>query len=276
MAGSSHLRLRWLYRHAAAFGARPGLRLVVQRLSGRQVVRVPGVSGAVRIRPGTSDSEVFDQVFIDRQYAAPVPAAFRRWVDDPKIIVDAGANVGYSAIYFAETYPQARILAIEPDHENARTLRENTRNYPNIEVLEAGLASQSKDLILVNEGAAAFSFQFREGVEGRSETGRARTVPGVSVDALLRDFKVERIDILKVDVEGAEREIFSGDCGKWIDRVGMFIIEFHDRSAPGSSAAFYHALYPRKFFQFFRGENAFVLMDSAGPPSAVAPSAGAP
>lgn len=93
---------------------------------------------------------------------------------------------------------------------------------------------------------------------------------------LLQHFGIDRIDILKVDVEGAEREIFSGDCDKWIDSVGMFIIEFHDRLAPGSSAAFYHALYPRRFFQFFRGENAFVLMDDAGAHSAPASVAGAP
>src|SRR5262245_452689 len=64
-------------------------------------------------RPGTSDETVFWQVFVDLQYAALVPRAA------PRLILDCGANVGYTASYFLTRFPSARVFAVEPDPGNA-------------------------------------------------------------------------------------------------------------------------------------------------------------
>ena len=61
--------------------------------------------------------------------------------------------------------------------------------------------------------------------------------PGLTVDAILRDAGQNRVDLLKIDIEGAEREVMSSSAN-WIDRVGVLMIELHDDIKPGCSEAF--------------------------------------
>src|SRR5262245_14031180 len=80
-------------------------------------VKVPGIGGKLSIRPRTSDRYVFEQIFLDEDYALSADL-------NPRFIVDGGANVGYASIYFAHRYPDAEIVAIEPDAENFQILSE--------------------------------------------------------------------------------------------------------------------------------------------------------
>ncbi len=66
----------------------------------------------VRCRPNTSDVEVFKQIFAWREYRCLDD------VHDASLIIDCGANVGYSAVYFLTRYPNARVIAVEPDADN--------------------------------------------------------------------------------------------------------------------------------------------------------------
>ena len=70
-------------------------------------------------RPGTSDLEVFRQVFMERQYACLGAAP------SPRLIVDCGANVGYSSAYFLSRFPDAKLIAVEPDSGNFQMLQRN-------------------------------------------------------------------------------------------------------------------------------------------------------
>ncbi|HEY7772510.1 MAG TPA: FkbM family methyltransferase, partial [Marinagarivorans sp.] len=77
------------------------------------------------LRIPSSDVPTYQQVFIDREYQFKVSK-------QPKVIVDAGANIGLAAIYFANQYPNAKIIAIEPEKGNFDQLTANTKPYPNI------------------------------------------------------------------------------------------------------------------------------------------------
>lgn len=63
------------------------------------------------------------------------------------------------------------------------------------------------------------------------------SVLAITVPDLLAEHDIEYVDVFKIDIEGAEKELFEGDTG-WLDRVGAVAIELHDRFKPGCADAF--------------------------------------
>ena len=92
--------------------------------------------GPVVIRKGTTDIEVFKAIFVRRNYRFPVDIK-------PKLIIDGGAYVGYSSLYFSLKYPQAIIIAVEPDNSNFEMLEKNTINFPNIRQSKRGCGTST-------------------------------------------------------------------------------------------------------------------------------------
>src|SRR5436190_21998125 len=82
-----------------------------------------GIRHPVYVRIGTTDLSVLKQVLVERQYDFSLPVT-------PKVIVDAGANIGLSAVFFANKYPAAVIFAIEPEESNFKVLEKNVSAYP--------------------------------------------------------------------------------------------------------------------------------------------------
>lgn len=196
---------------------------------------VPGIKMPVALRLDTSDMAVFEQIFVNREYEFHVPAS-------PRFIVDGGANVGLASIWFANRYPAAKIVAVEPYVENIRLLRENTSDYPNIEVLQAAIWHQDGDLQTVtHDGSGRFLGHWGVQVM-EAQAATENRIPAVTVDRILSESKQEVIDILKLDVEGAEKEIFSANCQAWLAKTNVVVIELHDRFKPGCSHSVFSAL----------------------------------
>ncbi len=201
-----------------------GIKLVVR-------VKVPDIAHPVRLRIGTTDISTYKQVLVHRQYEFDKPEA-------PRFIIDAGANIGLSAVYFANRFPQAKIVAIEPEDSNYRMLCENVRLYPQVKPLRAALWRKNEDLFLFDSGHGNHGFQV-----GDNEAGSCSgvgSVPGLTIDSIMRDAGEKKVDLLKIDIEGAEREVME-KSGGWIDSVGVLMIELHDDIKPGCSMAFYEA-----------------------------------
>jgi FkbM family methyltransferase len=227
------------------FGAWPAIRSYPAFLyrSG-QLVRVPTPSGDhVWLRPGTSDLAVYDEVFRHKEYELPVPTA--------DYIINAGAHVGCASVWLSARYPDARILAIEPDPENFRLLQRQARTRPNITPIQAGLWSHSTKLAIANPTANTWSFQV---TAASAEPG---TLAAVTIGQLLGAYGFPRVDILKIDVEGAELEVFQ-TAHEWIDRVGTIVIELHDRSRPGCTEALRRAIGKREATMTMRGDTVIV------------------
>ena len=119
-------------------------------------------------------------------------------------IIDAGANIGLTSVYLANRFPSARLLALEVDQQNFELLAANTRAYPRITPLLKGLWHRRANLVIDNPEDHAWAFTVSEASEEGSST-----VEGISVADLLRDFGWERVDLLKLDIEGAELEVLS-------------------------------------------------------------------
>jgi len=225
--------------------------LLLQSLpKGDKMIKVylRGTKRALLLRSGTSDLDCFEQVMVRKEYSFVE-------LDSPKVIVDAGANIGLATIDFHRRYPEAEIWAFEPDELNFEMLALNCSGIPNVHLINAAIWSYAADLETCDPMAEKWSTSFRPAM--RAEEG-SHTVKAISVADILSLIGENRIDVFKIDIEGSERELFSNNSISWINRIGCLVIELHDRMIPGCSTAFYRAIIDREFSQEIVGENVVV------------------
>lgn len=193
------------------------------------------------IREDTTDQIVFKEVILKEQYK-PI------CINNVKNIIDAGGNVGYTAVYFASIYPDAKIITIEPDKDNFEVLVENTKNYPNILPLRAALWGSSKNMFIHKDNGLGEwgrqTFEANTQVIGNLED----TIKSVTIPQIMNAYDMDIIDILKIDIEGAEKDVFSKGADLWLPKIRIMAIELHDRMVAGCSEAFASAINRNQFF----------------------------
>jgi len=176
--------------------------------------------------------------------------------DPVETILDLGANIGAETVRFALRHPGARILAVEPHPENFDYLLRNTRGLDGVTCLQAGVGAHDGTLrLFAPENGTNESYFLAE--DGPREDGAAPLdlVPVLSLPSLLRDHGLNRVDVVKMDIEGLEAEIFAAPDLSWVDRVKCFIIECNDTQHPRSTRNTVRALTDRGFRTEFYGEN---------------------
>jgi FkbM family methyltransferase len=209
-------------------GVARGLRWYLAKLLAR--VGAPGVKRltilppvlnypiSVRMYP-SSDDFVFDQIFIQHEYGAICDA-----VKNASLIMDLGANVGYASALFASRYPSARIVAVEPDPGNYKQCTDNLAPYgPRVRALNGAVWARCSKLALARGGCDGrdWAVQVREAANGDAN------VEAWDMPALLELSGQEYIDILKIDIEGSEADVFASNTAQWLPRVRNICIELH-------------------------------------------------
>jgi len=204
------------------------------------------------LRDRTTDLPTYEQVFLRLDYDFKVEG-------QPKTIVDVGANIGLTSIYFANKYPNSNVLAIEPESSNYQILSMNLAPYENITTLNVALWGKNEDINLVDPGLGKWGFRTRSSDTNGEKNDVCHTVPGMTVDRIMEIKSLEKIDILKIDIEGAELEVFS-DPSSWIEKVDVLIIELHEEMKSGCSRSFYNS--SNGFdHEWKKGENIFLTRD---------------
>jgi FkbM family methyltransferase len=184
------------------------------------------------LRVPSFDVVIFEQLFLQHEYSFDVRTS-------PRTIVDAGANIGLASIYFSNRFPGARIIAIEPEEGNFEMLKRNTMPYDNIIPVRGALWNENTTIHLVDPGAGEWGFMTQASGPPEQQCGAIpQPVRGMTVDTVMQEQGIEHIDILKMDIEGAEREVFS-DPSSWLGRVDALIVELHERIKSGCNRAFY-------------------------------------
>jgi len=141
---------------------------------------------------------------------------YRFWTHSKRpFIIDCGANIGLSIIYFKKLYPNAKIIGFEPDNKVFNTLKKN------IDFLQLEDVQIRNEAVWIENGAMSF---YNEGADGgrllyEKSTNNVKTIR-------LRNFLSQPIDFLKVDIEGAEVEVIE-DCSDLLKNVSNIFIEFH-------------------------------------------------
>ena len=206
----------------------------------------------VSLRNNPYDYATFEEVILKEEYK--LPNDFK-----PLTIIDAGANIGLTSAYFASKYPNASIVSLEPDLENFNWLKNNTKLYKNVHPMLAGLWNQSGHLAVTHtsEGNNAFRVEVLPGYQEGS-------IAAFTVSEIMRLQNWKTVDLLKIDVEGAEKEIFEKNA-EWLPKVKMLVVELHDRFKPGCADAVFAVTGRYNFTYYEQGENhVFVNQDLLG------------
>ena len=221
MTVPSILRYRsWVIRRSVA-AQRPDGLLRLRLLS--------PLAGDVWLREAGSDFDTLGEIF-EHQVYAPIARQASRC----EFLIDLGANIGLATRYFASQFPGCRIFAVEPDPANFRLLERNAHD-----LVAAGRCTLARAAVwgrrvgLVADGpqreqARHDGISFREAAAGDAAETEALTV-GDIIDRS----GFPRVDVIKIDIEGAETAVFGGDLG-WIGRVDAIAIEFHGQSRADS------------------------------------------
>jgi len=142
------------------------------------------------------------------------------------IILDCGSNIGLSIIYFKKNYPESRIIGFEPDPDIFRMLEDNIRRFEfsNVQLINKAVWKEEGELTFNSIGALGGTLDLED---KNAKSGDLINNKVVVKTARLKNFLVnERIDFLKIDVEGAEFEILD-DCLDELDNVENLFIEYH-------------------------------------------------
>lgn len=202
--------------------------------------REGGFRRIVALRRRTSDLATFQQVFANNEYNL---RRLKRWDEISKLyddickngtplILDLGANIGLSALYFAKNWPAAHIIPVEPDRENFLMMRENLDGLRNIHAVNAAVASEDGAVRIVDPGASFWALRTE-----LAPPDAADTVPAMSIGSLFKFAPPDcRPFIAKIDIEGFESELFSQNTD-WVKSFPIIIIELHDWLLPGQGTS---------------------------------------
>jgi len=208
--------------------------LFFSKLPGRHplyALHLPNIKHPVQLRFGTSDVWVLKEVLLDGEYDF-LPQI------SPKVIVDAGANIGLTAIFFTNKFPDAIIYALEPEVSNYKILEANVSSYPQIRPFKTALWNQNKPINLINPDCGHWGFITLD--SDPTQHKQLGQVDAITLDAFMGKMNLEHIDILKIDIEGAEKEVFESSS-IWIGKIGIIMTELHESLRPGCKKAFYDA-----------------------------------
>jgi FkbM family methyltransferase len=175
---------------------------------------IPTLLHPIYIRPGSTDLDEVIQSTVRQAYGHCLPSS------PVRIIIDAGANMGDTTAWYLSKFPEARVIALEPDPENFRLLELNCRPYGDrATLLCAALWGETGRLSLKHTGKC-------DGVSVHEWDGN-NDCQGISMPDLLQSQGLSQVDILKIDIEDGERALFSATQDGWIEHVRTIAIEIH-------------------------------------------------
>lgn len=222
-------RVKLLYLFCRNFGFFTGIFLFIKIQSGYlSNIKLPGIKHPITLRPDTTDVQTFNQLFLDQEYEIDFHS--------PKTIIDGGANIGLFAIIMKNKYPDAKIICVEPDIENFNALKANVAAYDNIFCENYGIWNKNTKLKVYDK--------YHYGKWGIivEENEINGTIPSITIDTLLRKHSIDSVDVLKLDIESSEKQVFAEGYSAWLPKVRTLVIEVHDWMVEGCRASVFNAI----------------------------------
>jgi len=231
------------------FGLFQGLRIArtmfpKERVRKEVAVHIPPFRNDIHLRTNTADISTFWKVILKDEYRFECNMS-------PGFIIDGGANIGLTSLQFAQQFNPSLIVAIEPEQGNFELLKKNTSNYKAIEPMQGALWNKDCNLSIVNKEANTSAYVVM------AATGNDYDTKASSITSILKKYNQQQLDILKLDVEGSELEIFTCGYEEWLPNTRLLIIETHDRFRPGCTEAVLKAVSKYNFSRQEKGENIF-------------------
>jgi FkbM family methyltransferase len=262
---------KW-WRLVKAFGVRWGTQIfysihVVDSLAPKYSIKqldLKKFKFPIFYRARSSDASVFEQTLVLNEYEVPIEAHrlaleayYQMLLADGKrpLVIDCGANIGLSSVWFARRFPNAAVIAVEPEPDNFAVLLKNVAGYQNIKPIQAAISDHASTVSLQNVANEPWAWETKE-----SETGPISTV---TVSQLLGEAGSSAPLLVKIDIEGFEVQLFRSNS-EWTSGIPLIVFESHDWLFHWRGTA--HAILsvlckdPRDYLQ--KGENTFALLHS--------------
>jgi len=199
-----------------------------------------------------SDYSVFKQIFNEEEYGLILKTfLLNDNFKGEKTIIDAGANVGYTTSYFSIHLDDVRIFAVEPSEKNAEVFLQNVsflKNKNNVTLYQNALSDKENQFFETESN-------FRDGRDWSITTKEVEggTLKGITIDEIIRTNDLKYISLLKIDIEGAERFIFTKENNlSFLDKTQVIAIEIHDEF--NIRETIHTILKEHQFFLFESGE----------------------
>lgn len=226
------------------------------------------------IRKKSSDRFVLGQIFTDQSYNL---SSLKRINEISNLyfsilnsgrepcIIDAGANIGVSSVYFSLAMKAARVVSIEPDEQNFILLKKNVEGL-NVTAIRAALTSDGHSCEVNDIGMAEWGLvtsSLSDSSQADAHHG-VQVVSGTTIKDIFEEYPNTTPLIVKIDIEGAEEEVFLRNTD-WIRKVPLLIIEPHDWLFPrrGTMVNCIRKLSGLNFDIEVRGENVFIINNDA-------------
>jgi FkbM family methyltransferase len=153
----------------------------------------------------------------------------RRWNDRSVTLFDVGANVGEFTLEILEAFHnrQFQVYAFEPSGRAFEQLKSRVPDRPGLHLVHKGLSKQegTVELFFPDEGSALASLYQRDLGHAKVTFGKKELVNVTTIDRFCRENKIDRIDLLKLDVEGHELSVLQG-AHDMLGRNAVEVIQF--------------------------------------------------
>jgi FkbM family methyltransferase len=183
----------------------------------------------ISLRECGSDLATFHEIVVEEVYGVVLRA-----LENVQTVIDLGANIGLASLYLAYNYPACKVLCVEPNPETYELLNKNVSKLSRsgrCKTLKAAVWDRHQRLAPDQKIPADRYSAFAVRVASASEPS---ALEGYTMTEILDYSGFDRVDLLKIDIEGAESKLFSTQDSSWLDRVGAIAIEFHEDSRNAS------------------------------------------
>ncbi len=201
-----------------------------------------------------ADNQTFNQVMLKKSYMG-------LGVKNVKTIIDCGANIGLASLTFLNEYPNAKLVLLEPEKRNINYIKQNVSPYiqegRDIKLYESAVYSKTTTLYLYDTLAGSNGYRVYEQKQNNPDFLYIDKVPAISISDIMSENNISKIDILKIDIEGAEYDLFAGET-KWLSKVRVLVIETHDRFREDATKKVFEALFPYKYKVRVDGDNLII------------------
>ena len=175
-----------------------------------QAVQFKNLVHPIFLRPGTRDAATVMNNIIREEYGQVKARKESTWM------IDAGAYIGDTAAYFLSNYPGLNVIALEPGEESHTMAARNLKDYGSRSILlKKGLYSADQVC------------RFDGNNTGAGISGSGYEIKCISLPTLIQIYSIPRIDILKMDIEGAEEQVFLENPASWLRLTDLLLIEIH-------------------------------------------------
>lgn len=209
-------------------------------------IYLPFLGRTIYFRKKTKDKETFKEIFNKNIYNIKLPII-------PNLIIDAGSNTGFTSLFFKLKYPEVKIVALEIETENVKMIRKNLKKFKDIDIIQKGLFNKKAFFKIEDPYKATNSFVIKE-----VNPNENYDIESITIDEILTSKKIETIDILKIDIEGAEKDLFEKNYENWLPKIKIIMVETHDRMIPKCSYSVMKSLNEYNFILYTTTEDTLI------------------